>query len=103
MFRTTKENVQIISISEENETKDVGRKNFVKPSCVSTILVNNSRNRVQGAKTAIPEKPKDMGLAMRNILKKKERVQIKEISAHKDQDRHPLIPIQLPKRVRKEL
>jgi hypothetical protein len=103
LFRTTKENVRIISISEEHENEDVGRKTSFKPSCVSTILVNNGRNRMQGAKPAIPEKPKDIGLAMRNILKKKERVQIKEQSFPKDQERHPLIQIQIPKRVSKEL
>ena len=99
--KTTKENFRIISISEEKETEDVGRKNCFMLSCVSTVLVNNSRNRMQGAKPAIPEKPKDIGLAMKNILKKKEIIQIKEKSAHKNQDRHPLIPIQIPKRVSK--
>ena len=84
MFRTTKENVRIISISEDNENEDVGRKTSFKPSCVSTILVNNGRNRMQGAKPAIPEKPKDIGLAMKIILKWKESVQIKEQLAHKD-------------------
>jgi hypothetical protein len=96
--------MQIIFISEENGTEDVGRKNSFKSSCVSTILVYNNRNRMQGAKPAIPEKPTDIGLAMRNFLKKKERVPIKNIKENtslKDQDRHPLIPIIMPKIVRR--
>jgi hypothetical protein len=39
---------------------------------------------MQGAKPAIPEKPKDIGLAMKIILKWKESVQIIEQLAHKD-------------------
>ena len=46
---------------------------------------------MRGTKPTIPEKPKSIGLAMKNILKNKEKVQIQEPTAHKAEDtRHPL-------------
>ena len=54
---------------------------------------------MRGKKPTIPEKPKSIGLAMKNILKNKEKVQIQEPTAHKAEDtRHPLIPTKSLKR-----
>lgn len=60
-IRCTSDNIHIISINTGHESNEE----------VSSVLLSNKQQRV---KPAIPEKPKDISLAVRNILRKKEAV-----------------------------
>ena len=66
---------------------------------VSRILVNRNKNRINGAKPAIPEKP----LALKNILQKKEPIRTEKECVYRAKDKHLKLPINTLKRVGRNL